>query len=391
MSQSKTVSVSAQSRETFQPSWRAQTAVVVAIAATYGYFLIFAQFGFLKAVQAVVGGEGALLRPLMAVMGGCGIAGSIAVVRIYAAGRGRWLMLLGFGLGGAAAGLSLLAGSSAGLMICAALTGVGTGIITVTLAAMVRREVGGEKLGWCIGAGTGLAYGLCNLPFVFNAGAAGQAVMGIVACGAGALAVLGFRQRAPQHEVGGFDYRPGGVGGWVVILFALVWLDSAAFYVIQHTPALKGGMWGGDAQLYLNAIVHAAAALLAGLMLDRRWVGRTVLFAAGWLIMACILIRSGEGALATGAFCYTTGVSFYSTVLVFYVARSGRVGLAALVYSVAGWIGSALGIGMAENLGAVPAWFLIGASALVLGGISGRCWLQSRDPRVELGGGEGAQ
>ena len=375
--------------EEFHPSLRALVVAVSAVAATYFYFLIFAQFGFLKALQVVVGEEGRLLRPIMAVMGGCGIAGSVWVARVFTERRGRGLILTGFGFGGAAAGLALTASSPAWLFVCAALAGAGTGIITVALAAMLRREVGGEKLGLCLGAGTGLAYGLCNLPAFFNAGEDGQAVMGIAACCAGSLAVQGFEQRAPPHRADGFDYRPGGIGGWVAVFFALVWLDSGTFYLIQHTPVLKGGTWGGDAQLYLNAVVHAAAALLAGLMLDRRLLDWTVFTAASFLLVACRLIGMGPGAFATGAFFYTMGVSFYSTALVFYPARSGRVGLAALVYAVAGWGGSALGIGMTKTLGAVPGKSLAITGALLFGAFLCRTGIIRRKKRALLGGGLG--
>ena len=347
------------------------------MAATYGYFLIFAQFGFLKAVQVVVGEEGALLRPILVVMGIGGIAGSVGAARIFAEGRGRPLLLIGFVGCGAAAGTSMAADSPGGLFFCAALIGLGMGIVTVTLAAILRREVGGAKLGLCLGAGTGLAYGLCNLPIVFNAGAVGQAALGLAASGVGCLALFGFQQRAPQSEVGGVDYQKSGIVGWLVVFFVLVWLDSGAFYVIQHTPILKGGTWGGDAQLYLNALVHAAAALLAGLMLDQRRSVAVILSATGLLVTGCLLIGAGPGYSATGAFCYAAGVSFYSTVLVFYPARSGRVGLAALVYTVAGWGGSALGIGMAKNWGAVPVWFLASAGGLIVAAFLGRRWLSA--------------
>jgi cytochrome c oxidase cbb3-type subunit 2 len=377
MSQSRTVSDSTRPPVEFHPTWREQAAAVVAVAATYGYFLIFAQFGFLKAVRAIVGEDGALLRPLMAVMGGCGIAGSIVVAKIFSEQRGRLVLLVGFGVGALAASVSMIVGTPAGLFVGAALTGLGTGVITVTLAGLLRCEVGSGKLGTCIGAGTGLAYGLCNLPPVFNAGATGQAAMAIGACAMGGLAGMGLTQRAPRSAAAAVDSRSGFLVSWVLVFFALVWLDSAAFYVIQHTPVLKGGTWGGGAQLSLNAIVHGTAALLAGQLLDRRWLGGTVLAAAGLLIIACLLIGVGPGMFSTGAFFYTTGVSFYSTALVFYVARNGRVGVAALVYSVSGWIGSALGIGMAENWGVVPGWILVAAGALMLGASIGRSRMSS--------------
>ena len=359
-------------REEFKPSLRALVVTVLAVAATYSYFLIFAQFGFLRALQAILGEEDGVLRPIMAWMGIGGIAGSVLVALIHNGRTGRPLMFLGFMLCGAMAGVSVAAVLPGWFFFCAAGIGVGTGIITVTLAAMLRREVGGKKLGLCLGAGTGLAYGLCNLPVVFNAGATGHAAVGIVACVVGCFAVLGFQQGAPQSLEDGVDYQPRGIAGWVAVFFALVWLDSAAFYVIQHTPVLRGGTWSGEAQLYLNAIVHGAAALLAGEMLDRRALVGTILTATALLVSACLLIGMGPGYFSTGAFCYTAGVSCYSTALVYYPSRKGRVGLAALVYAVAGWGGSALGIGMAKNLGAVPVWFLIVASSLILGAFLGR-------------------
>ena len=362
-------------REEFRPSLRTLIATVIAVAATYFYFLIFAQFGFLQTVQARAGEDGTLLRPLMAVMGLCGIAGSFVVARIYAVQRGRRLMLGGFIASGLAAQLSVMAGSVVWLYACAVLIGTGTATITVTLAAMLRREVGAGKLGVSLGAGTGLAYGLCNLPIVFNASPSGHAGWGIAACVVGCLAVAAFTQQAPAHEENGFDYRPGMIGGWVAVFFALVWLDSAAFYVIQHTPALKVGTWGRDAQLYLNAIVHAAAALLAGLVLDRRLAGMTILTAAVLLVAAGLLLGVGPGVFSTAAFCYAAGVSFYSTALIYYPAYSGRAILAALVYAIAGWGGSALGIGMAQNLTVIPVGPLAAVGAILVGIVLARSWI----------------
>jgi len=157
MPASKPDSDSIPPREEFQPSFRALVSAGMAVAATYLYFLIFAQFGFLKAVRAIAGEESALLRSLMAVMGGCGITGSIVAAKFFTEQRGRAMLLVGFGLGAGTAGLSVIAGTPLVLFVCAALTGMGTGLITVTLATLLRREVGGEKLGTCIGAGTGLA------------------------------------------------------------------------------------------------------------------------------------------------------------------------------------------------------------------------------------------
>jgi len=352
-------------REEFDPSERSLVAATVTIAATYVYFLIFAQFGFLKAVEATGQRGEALLRPVMAVMGAAGIAGGFLMARIFHERRCRGQLMVGFVIAGAAAGLAWTARSPALLLLCATLTGAGTGMVTVGLAGMIRREVGGRRLGLCIGVGTGSAYAVCNLPLVFGSGAHSQAMLGVVAACTGLIAVQLFEQRAPRQNTGGYDYSPGGKAVWTGIFLALVCLDSAAFYIIQHTPELKLATWAGGSRLFLNAGVHLAAGVGAGLLLDRRWIAGAVGVAAVLLITACALLEEGSGRGSLEAGLYTAGVSLYSTALVFYPARSGRPGVAALVYAVAGWLGSALGIGLAQDLNRVPGWFIGAAGGLL--------------------------
>lgn len=361
-------------REKFDPSGRSLVAATVTIAATYVYFLIFAEFGFLKAMGEAVGGENKLLRPAMAVMGAAGIAGGLLMAKIFNERRSRGQLMGGFVLAGLAAGLTWLTRSPALFLCCAALTGAGTGMVTVGLAGMLRREVGGGRLGLCIGVGTGVAYAFCNLPPVFGGAAHTQAMLGIAAACTGLIAVQLFEQRAPRQQAGGYDYSPAGKAVWTGVFLALVGLDSAAFYIIQHTAELKLATWAGGPQLFLNAGVHLVAGVVAGLLLDRRWIVGAVGAGAALLLTACILLNQGSGRYSLEAGLYTAGVSLYSTALVFYPARSGRPGLAALVYAVAGWTGSALGIGMAENLHRVPVWFLgtSGALVVVLFAVRGR-------------------
>ncbi len=330
-------------------------AATVTIAATYIYFLIFAQFGFLKAL-AGLGPENALLRPLMAVMGAAGIAGSVGMARWFNETRCRGQMMVGFGIAGAAAGLTWLARSPALFFVCAALTGAGTGMVTVGLAGMLRREVGGGRLGRCIGVGTGAAYAFCNVPAIFESGASAQALLGIAAACTGLIAVQLFEQRGPRQIAGGYDYSLPGIGLWTGIFLVLVGLDSAAFTIIQHNPELKLVTWTGGAQLLVNAGVHLAAGILAGQILDRRRMAGVVGVAAAMLIAACILLGLDRSALVPGL--YAAGVSVYSAALVYYPARAGRPGLAARVYIVAGWIGSALGISLAQDLSRVPGWLI---------------------------------
>ena len=58
-------------------SWRA----VVAIAATYFYFLLFAQFAFLEGLAERAGGEG-FLKPILVAMGLGGLVGSFLAPRM---------------------------------------------------------------------------------------------------------------------------------------------------------------------------------------------------------------------------------------------------------------------------------------------------------------------
>jgi len=351
-------------REEFNPSERSQVAATVTIAATYVYFLIFAQFGFLKAL-AGLGSGNALLRPVLAVMAVAGIGGGVFMARWFRENRGRGQVMTGFVVAAAAAGLTWMARSPGEFFLAAALTGAGTGMVTVGLVGLLRREVGGGRLGRCIGIGTGLAYAFCNLPPIFGGAAHTQAMLGIAAACTGLIAVQLFEQRGPRQHTSGYDYTSGGKAVWTVIFLALVCLDSAAFYIIQHTPALRLATWAGGPRLLLNAGVHLVAGVAAGFLLERRWIAGAVGGAAVLLITACALLDQGSGRFSLEAGLYAAAVSVYSVALVFYPARSGRPGLAALVYAVAGWTGSALGVGLAQKLERVPAG-LIAASAMAI-------------------------
>lgn len=366
-------------QQEYRPGKKTAAAAVLTVAATYGYFLIYAQFGFLKTVLTVAGEGTEAVKTIMATMGLAGIAGSVLAARLYRAPRSRVLLLTGFAVCAVAAGLSVVTPAAGGLHGVALLTGLGAGFTTVTLASGLRRAVGGTRLGTIIGLGTGLAYGFCNLPAVFTAGASVQAGLGVLAAVLGAAGALGLTFAAPPHIPEGFDYSTAGRGLWSLVFLVLVGMDSAGFYIIQHTPALKGAMWSGDGRLAANAGLHLIAALLAGFALDRRWLGRTVGVGALALLGACWLIGANARALAGGALLYTAGVSIYSAALVFYPARSLRPGLAAFFYGVAGWGGSALGVGLAAGRHLLPHGITMAAGGIILGALLVRRFLPGRE------------
>lgn len=348
-------------------SWWAATA---AVAATYVYFLIFAEFAFLELARAMTPAP-ERLRLLMAGLGAGGVAGAVGAARAFRSELGRAGLTWLFRACAVAAVGALGAKSFWGLLGAGLVVGLTLGALTVFLAASLRAAAG-ARLGLSIGVGTGLAYGCCNLPLLFQAPAAVQ-----TAVAAGVALVASWVPRAMRfesaREAGGGaaravsrpDHDRGGVVRWVLVLLALVWMDSAAFYIIQHSAALRTATWGGTAALYANAAVHLGAAAGAGWLLDRGWRTRLAVGATVALAAACLMLEGTLPAWLPAAWAYTAGVSLYSTILIEYPARSGRAGLAALVFAVAGWVGSALGIGMAQDLERVPLAFVVVAGAAI--------------------------
>lgn len=338
-------------------SWWAAVGVV---AATYFYFLLFAEFALLTLAERA-GHGGAALRGLLGVLGVGGVAGSVCAAWIHRPERARARLSAALAACGAAGLLALGAERFAELAVVCALVGVSLGALTVTLAATLGRVMGGARLGLGIGLGTGAAYALCNLPVVFAADARVQAVLAAAATVLGLVATRGL---APEER----DPAPperSGTARWIVALLALVWLDSAAFYIIQHSEALRGATWAGEGMLHANAVVHLLAAVASGAVIDAGW-RRAPLLAAVLLLGAAVLVLGGAVPASLPAhWLYTAGVSLYSVALVHFPAATGRAGVAAAVFGVAGWGGSALGIGMVQDLHAVPGWFVALATAAV--------------------------
>ena len=344
-------------------SWAAWGLGAALIAATYGYFLIFAEFAFLELVREAAG---ARLRVVMALLGGGGVSGAWAAARVFRPDRARRLLVLGLQGCAAAALPTPFVGGPVVAGVLAAAVGLALGWTTVVLAASLRSLLSGRHLGACIGAGTGAAYAACNVPALFAAAPAAQALF---AAGV-ALVASGL----PWPRNGGAAGSPvnpppaadrGRSLAWLAILLALVWMDSAAFYIIQHTAGLRAVTWGTPALLWTNAVVHLGAAVLAGAVLDRGGRRAVVAGAAVLLGLGSLALEGAVRLPLPAGWWYTAGVSLYSVALVEYPARTGGAGRAALVFAIAGWIGSALGIGMAQDLHRVPAIFVLAASGVI--------------------------
>lgn len=338
------------------------------VASTYSYFLIFAQFGFLERLTQA-GLADAALQPVMAAMAGGGIVASLVAARRPAASAALRLRLALLGCASAAA-LALLPLRAAGFAAVALLTGLSLGTLTVTLVSHLIRWTGARHPVLNVGLGTGLGYFLCNVPALFNASPRH------IALAAAAVSLAGLAASSPhEREAEAAPQIAGQALPFALVLawfIALVWLDSAAFFIIQNAPALKSGAWMGAAHLWRTGGIHFIAALAGVWLLARRGLVLTLALAFACLAGACLLLRNPAQSVPA-ALLYPAGVSLYSVALVACPAllirnvspgqRSRRAGW---LYAVAGWIGSALGIGMAQHLHRIPVWFVAAATALFL-------------------------
>lgn len=349
-------------------TWTALRAAV-AVAAVYGFFLIFAQFAFVELLRAG-GASLGMEKTALGVMALAGVGGGF-----LAAARGVTprLVQMAMGVAAVAAVLSPLADAPPLALLVAAATGAALGVATVGLSAMLPAWCG---VAW-VGLGTGLGYACCNLPAVFLQSPAGQAR---IAAGFALVGMLAIPARAGWRATA--TRRVFSRWGAVAVFTALVWLDSAAFFIIQHAADLKAGTWG-DGLLWRNAAIHLVLAVVAGQWLARGGARRLPSFAWGVLAVAALAVNS-ESTRGLAGWFYPAGVSLYSTALVAWPGwLSGANGTrpaawrAAWLFAIAGWFGSANGIGMAQTLHHVPVLFIAAAGAVVLGALvlsNRNCW-----------------
>jgi mono/diheme cytochrome c family protein len=338
---------------------------VLCVAGVYAYFLLFAQFAFLERIKAGVG-EGATLKAVLGLMALGGIGSGFVAARAGSPRRGLACALI---LCAVVAGVAALSLPGWMFPVISFVTGASMGTATVCLAGRLAgipdRKRGCVWLGW----GTGLAYGFCNIPSVFTASPGVQcvisAVIAVVALAGGRM----MRGEAPSAE-----FKP----PWraMLVFGALVWMDAAAFYVIQHAPELKQGTWREEF-LWRNAAVHLAVAGAAGYWLARGGLRAVWVTAWALLALAAWWVNFPEHREWAG-WLYPVGVSLYSTALVAWApllaehgpGKNPRAAMfrAAWLFGVAGWLASGAGIGMVESLQRVPGIFLLVSGVAVLAG-----------------------
>ncbi len=354
--------------ETRTAGWRATAMVAI----TYVDFLIFAQFAFLARLGRL-GIEDAQLKAVMAAMAAGGILASLLAPRLKFRHAPAQRLRIGFLASAGAAFLALSPMNTSAAMAVAFMIGAGLGLLTVTLATYLHLWAGERNPLLMVGLGTGLGYFACNIPAFFTSTPETQSFIAGTLCLIGAALTLLPQQKQPNavfHTPHNSILLPFGLA--LAGFTALVWLDSAAFFIIQNTAVLKAGTWQGELHLWVNGALHMGGALLSVLLLRRRGLWTVLTGAFVVLAAACLLLLDPGRALLASAF-YPVGVSLYSVALVAYpsllapAANADERGrMAGWIYAAAGWIGSAMGIGMGQHLGHVPPPFVAGAGALIL-------------------------
>jgi len=345
---------------------------VVLIAVTFFYFLVFAQFAFLHRMDAL-GVDDRTMQAALGVMAAGGVVASFATAFALRRVSGRSIILISLAGSATAAFMAAIDGRILFVPL-GGMVGMAVGALTVAVASSLSPLLDRTKVGLWTGIGVGVAYGSSNLPFIFNASARMQCLI----AGTVALTGLGAAWMLPQN-MSAVPRRPqcqerreaflfGRVGLLLVTLLfvMLVWLDSAAFYVIQEQPAMKAASWSGVNRLEWIGGTHLLAAVVAGLALDRGRLQLLLFWAFAALLGGAVWLHGLTDMGGIGAtLLYAVGVSFYSTALVAYGALGAaepgpavptRVGV---VFAFGGWIASSLGIGMVVDVGGLPEGFLI--------------------------------
>lgn len=343
------------------------------IALTYFYFLIYAQFGFLHRISGSIGQ--ASWEAILGTMAVCGVVGALAAGRWFHPDRGPAWLMAGFAGSGVGSLLAATGDSRISFLLAAALSGFWLAVLTVVLVGVLRAWFPLKGAGLMCGLGTGLAYFLSNIPAVFTASPTVQCIVATAACLAALAMVRGMGAPHTVREVDGMGRRPAwkALAGTLTLFLVLIFADSAAFTQIQESAALKQASWFGDGRLWSIGLIHFLAAVAGGFLMDHGRDRLLYLLAFSGLYAGWSLLTRANGSLPA-TLVYASGVSLYSCALVafslVFKSRYRTVSRAGLVFAVAGWLGSALGIGMVNDLGRVPGVFWLLALVVLVAGLA---------------------
>lgn len=340
------------------------------LTAIWFYFLVFAQFALLHRVEALCSPEE--LKWMLGGMTLAGITGSLlAGARCHFQNLRLWLVG-SLALAAFAAGLAGKAGTINSLWLPSILTGLSLGMLTVSAVAWVAVHHHRREAVLLSGAGTGLAYFLANVPTIFQASPVQQSLLAALACGLVMLVVPGGSSGVRPPAIVYFRAVPldwQSLALAVLVFGILVWVDSGAFAWMQTVRSFRDAAWGQSSALWSIGLVHALTAVGTAYALSRPATLWHACLTALALLMVGYAMISVMGLGLPGVWVYMIGVSIYSTALLAYPFLYGSPGGAARfagwLFALSGWLASALGIGMVEDLGRMPAICWVVAALLV--------------------------
>lgn len=344
---------------------------IAVIAASYAYYLIFAETAFLRLAESA-GMEPRQLAFLRTLVGVGGIAGGLL---------GGWRFklvhysrIVSWAMRACAmmAVLALVVTRWEVLLVVAGGVGLTLGWLLVALVAGLRGSVGTPRLGLCVGLGVGLAQALFSLPSVTAASPTMQVVLVTVLVGVAAVATPWLLPQEPSLSWA-LDYRRDAMGAWMALFVALIWMHAATLTVLP-VPSQTGGV--------IAAATALAASLAAGLALDRGARVSVVLAALVLLVTAAGLAAQGAQAGLPALLSSAAGGGAAVTTIFHLAAHGGRPLQTGLLFGLSLWAGSAFGVGMAREMGTVPVKFLTGAVVTVLVALAWREKLRRDENRT---------
>jgi hypothetical protein len=349
--------------DTLVPSSRTATASVVTIAATGFFALVMARLAFFELGQAIAG-DATIKNAFAAALCGSAIAGGLLAAQYFDLGQFPKTLGNSFRACGVAAALAFVAQSWWVFLFTATAVGLSLGWLAVTLASGLRSLLGTVRLGRYLGMGTGLAYALCQVPWVFGASARAQVLLAGAGAIAGALAAPLLWPRSTSLSSSP-DYKPRTRGLLLATFLTLGGIEAAVFYGIRYSPHLDVWNWRDTAVLWGSALTCLGVALLAGRALDRGWLGRSQAVAIALLAAASLVLSTEMAPLAVAQILHAAGGAIFATSALYYAARSGRPKLVAAMFGVAGCVGTAAGTSLAQWFGSLPPVALATAGAVV--------------------------
>ena len=351
--------------ENFVQGWISRRAAgVICVAAAFFYFLIFIEMAFLDLLRSSPAGWSRIQSVQVVVTLSAVLGGALAASFFRPERHLRALTIL-FRFCALVAIASLAVPLERLAYLMAFVVGLGFGFLSIVLVATLRTALNRARLGMVVGLGVGVAYALCNVPWLY---AAPEAVQAVFACIAVLVGSLVSGRLKPKHgaESGSEDYEPRILCSWILVFLVLITMDSAAHALFQHEASLRALRWNGGTIVWFPVFIHCAAAVFAGRLLDKGVRASLVLAAFGLLVMASLALVHPERTGVLARYFHVAGVSLYTVGFLYFAAKGGRPWIIVLLFSLSGWLGLSLGAGLVQACDGVPFWFILAAGVILV-------------------------